>query len=222
MSQMDAEREQLFHDVAGALTADHSASTGDIAAAAGVSRATLHRVFGNRDSLVEAVYGWLLRRCDETFDAAGVDPADRTGDATGSADATSSGSTSTTEPADTAAPGLDPVLEVFDRLVEDSYPLAQSLWLLIATPSLEENPELLARLEEQDRRLEKLFLRGQEEGVFRTDLPSRWLGYTLGAQVMSAWYLVDDGYAGAKDVPRMVRTAILDGLLTCSGQEAKQ
>lgn len=198
MSQMDAEREQLFHDVAGALTADHSASTGDIAKVAGVSRATLHRVFGNRDSLVEAVYGWLLERCDRTFDAAGVDPAEE--DASGR---------------------IDPVLDVFGRLVEDSYPLAQSLWLLTATPSLEENPDLLARLEAQDLRLERLFLRGQEEGVFRADLPSRWLGYSLGAQVMSAWYLVDDGYAGAKDVPRLVRTAILDGVLTDQGRRAE-
>lgn len=193
---MDAEREKLFHDVAGALTADHSASTADIAQAAGVSRATLHRVFGSRESLVEAIYEWLLHRCDRTFDAAGVDPA-----------------------GDHEDSGLDPVLDVFNRLIEDSYPLAQSLWLLIATPALEENPELLARLETQDLRLEKLFLRGQEEGVFRTDLPSRWLGYSLGAQVMSAWYLVDDGYAGAKDVPRLVRTAILDGVLTDRGKK---
>lgn len=200
---MDAEREQLFHEVAGALTADHSASTADIASAAGVSRATLHRVFGNRDALVEAIYGWLLERCDRTFDAAGVDPEG-------------------SKPAgDDESRGLDPVLDVFDRLIEDSYPLAQSLWLLTATPSLEKNPDLLARLESQDLRLEKLFLRGQQEGVFRADLPSRWLGYSLGAQVMSAWYLVDDGYAGAKDVPRLVRAAILDGVLAAPDRKAE-
>jgi len=185
---MESEREKLFGDVANALTANHGASTGEIAAAAGVSRATLHRVFGSRDALVEEVYGWLLERCDRRLDAAGVDPAEGEPDR------------------------LDPVLEVFDRLIDDSYPLAQSLWLLIATPRLEQNPELLARLEAQDLRFEKLFRRGQRDGVFRADLPARWLAYSLGSQVMSAWYLVDDGYAGAKDVPRLVRAAILDGV----------
>ncbi len=186
---MEIDREKLFGDVANALTANYGASTAELAAAAGVSRATLHRVFGNRDALIEEIYGWLLERCDEKLDAAGIDPADP---GTGS---------------------FDPVLEVFERLTDDSYPLAQSLWLLIATPELEQNPELLARLEVQDLRLERYFRRGQEEGVFRADLPARWLAYSLGSQVMSAWYLVDDGYAGAKDVPRLVRAAILDGVL---------
>ncbi|MCO5314952.1 MAG: TetR/AcrR family transcriptional regulator [Solirubrobacterales bacterium] len=193
---MDAEREKLFGDVAGALTANHSASTAEIAAVAGVSRATLHRIFGTREALVEAIYGWLLERCDERFDAAGVDPV---GDQPPSGE-------------------LDSVLEIFDRLIDDSYPIAQSLWLLIATPSLEQNRELLDRLEDQDLRLERLFLRGQREGLFRTDLPSRWLGYSLGAQVMSAWYLVEDGYAGTRDVPRLVRSAILDGVLAESAR----
>ena len=29
---------------------------------------------------------------------------------------------------------------------------------------------------------------------------------------MSAWYLVDEGLAGARDVPRLVRIATLDGI----------
>lgn len=186
---MDPEREKLFLDVANVLTTNRGASTGEIAAAAGISRATLHRIFGSRDALVEKIYRWLLVRSDERLDAAGVDPVEGGG-----------------------AP-LDPVLDVFERLTEDSFPLAQSLWLLISAPQLEQDPELLALLETQDLRLEKFFRRGQDDGVFRADLPARWLAYSLGSQVMSAWYLVEDGYTGAKDVPRLVRTAVLDGAL---------
>jgi TetR/AcrR family transcriptional regulator, mexCD-oprJ operon repressor len=178
---VDTDREQLFRDVANALTANHGASTGEIAAASNVSRATLHRVFGNRDELVESVYGWLLARCDVVFDASGIDDG--------------------------------PVLPAFERLVDDSYPLAQSYWLLIATPQLEKVPELREGIEDQDLRLERFFARGQADGDFRADLPARWLAYSLGAQVMSAWYLVDEGFAGARDVPRLVRTAILEGVL---------
>jgi len=177
---LEQDREQLFRDVANALTSNPGASTGEIAAAAKVSRATLHRVFGNRESLQEDVYGWMLLKCDEVFDAAGIDTG--------------------------------PVLPAFERLVEDSYPLAQSWWLLISSPSLEKIPALGGMIEAQDRRLDSFFTRGQAEGVFRPDLPPRWLVYSMGSQVMSAWYLVDEGLAGARDVPRIVRIATLEGI----------
>ena len=185
VSEIDEEREDLVHRVANALSANHGASTGEIAAAADVSRATLHRVFGSREDLVGTVYSWLLEQCDRVFDGSGIDDA--------------------------------PVLEAFDRLVEDSYPIAQSYWMLIAKPELESVPEFQQGMADQDERLEKFFARGQSDGVFRPDLPPRWLAYSLGGQIMSAWYLVDDGHAGAREVPRLVRTAVLEGVLARPG-----
>lgn len=178
---MDSGQDKLFGDVAAALVSNPGASTTEIAGAAGVSRATLHRVFGDRESLVEAVYGWLLDRCDDVFDRAGIDSG--------------------------------PIRPALDRLIEDCYPLAQSYWLLTATPSLETRERLGERVEEQDLRLEKFFARGQEEGVFRPDLTPRWMSYSLGGQVMSVWYLVEDGYAGELEVPRLIREAMFGGLL---------
>lgn len=177
---MDRDREQLFQKVAEVLVANPGASTGEIASASGVSRATLHRVFGARDELLGTVYGWLLEQCNLIFDRCGLEDA--------------------------------PVLEVLDLLVEDSYPLAQSYWLLIAKPELESVPEIRDGVGRLDARLEAFFVRGQKDGHFRPDLPARWLVYSLGSQVMSAWYLVDEGYAGAREVPRLVRTALLDGV----------
>ncbi|MCB0870612.1 MAG: TetR/AcrR family transcriptional regulator [Solirubrobacterales bacterium] len=176
---MDSGHEQLFHDVAKALVANPGASTSGIAETAGVSRATLHRVFGDREALVESVYGWLLDLCDEVFDAAGIDSGE-----------------------------IGPALE---RLIEDCYPLAQSYWLLTATPRLEREPEIGDRLRKQDERLENYFARGQEEGYFRTDLTPKWMSYSFGGQVMSAWYLVEDGYAGELEVPRLIREATFGG-----------
>ena len=176
---MESGQEKLFHDVAQALVANPGASTSDIAGAAGVSRATLHRVFGDREALVETVYGWLLDRCDKVFDAAGIDAG--------------------------------PIETALDRLIEDCFPLAQSYWLLTATPSLERTGDIGERLEHQDLRLERFFARGQAEGVFRSDLSSHWMAYSFGGQVMSAWYLVEDGYAGEREVPRLIREAIFGG-----------
>ncbi len=180
MSGMDSGQDKLFHDVAKALVANPGASTSDIAETAGVSRATLHRVFGDRDALVESVYGWLLDRCDQVFDEAGIDTGE-----------------------------IEPAL---DRLIDDCYPLAQSYWLLTATPSLERSGDIGERLREQDGRLERFFARGQAEGVFRPDLSAKWMSYSFGGQVMSAWYLVEDGYAGEMEVPRLIREATFGGL----------
>ncbi len=185
VSEIDEEREDLVQRVANALSANHGASTGEIAAAADVSRATLHRVFGSREDLVATVYGWLLEQCDRIFDGSGIDQA--------------------------------PVLEAFDRLVEGSYPIAQSYWMLIAKPELDNVPEFQQGMADQDSRLEKFFARGQAEGVFRPDMSPRWLAYSLGGQIMSAWYLVEDGYAGALEVPRLVRAAVIEGVLARPG-----
>jgi TetR/AcrR family transcriptional regulator, mexCD-oprJ operon repressor len=181
------DRDELLSRAAASVTANPGASTAEIAEAAGVSRATLHRTLGGREKVLEAIYGWLLASCDRIFDAAGIDDGE--------------------------------VLPALDRLVEDSYPLAQSYWILIATPELERVPELKEKLEAQDARLERFFTRGQADGVFRPDMPPRWLAYSLGSQVMSAWYLVDEGHAGAREVPRLVRAATLEGLLAGGGPE---
>ncbi len=179
---MDTGREKLFHDVAKALVANPGASTSGIAAAAGVSRATLHRVFGDREALVETVYGWLLDRCDQIFDEAGIDDGE--------------------------------IVPALDRLIEACYPLAQSYWLLTATPSLERVGGIGERLDGQDRRLEAFLARAQREGVFRPDLSPKWMSYSFSGQVMSAWYLVEDGYAGELEVPRLIREALFDGFAT--------
>mgnify|MGYP000308242598 CR=1 FL=1 len=110
-----------------------------------------------------------------------------------------------------AAVGLVVIKPALDRLIEDCYPLAQSYWLLTATPSLERTGDIGDRLREQDSRLERFFARGQSEGIFRPDLSPRWMSYSFGGQVMSAWYLVEDGYAGEMEVPRLIREATFGG-----------
>ncbi|MGL5810235.1 MAG: TetR/AcrR family transcriptional regulator [Nocardioides sp.] len=52
---------------------DRSASMGDVAAAAGISRATLHRAFSSRDVLVEAIVERACEQALDIFDAARMD-----------------------------------------------------------------------------------------------------------------------------------------------------
>ncbi|MGL5816688.1 MAG: TetR/AcrR family transcriptional regulator [Phycicoccus sp.] len=55
------------------LSRNKSASMGDVAQAAGISRATLHRLFPGREALVEAIVERACERALEIFDAVGVD-----------------------------------------------------------------------------------------------------------------------------------------------------
>jgi len=70
-----ADETQLFDTVARVLAREPGSSLQEIATAAGVSRTTLHRVFGDRDALVERVSEHVLAGCARAFDAAGIDDA---------------------------------------------------------------------------------------------------------------------------------------------------
>lgn len=63
----------LLDTVAGVLAREPGSSMQEIATAAGVSRTTLHRAFGDRAKLVERVSEHVLADCARLFDEAGID-----------------------------------------------------------------------------------------------------------------------------------------------------
>lgn len=70
-----ADEAQLFDTVARVLAREPGSSMQEIATAAGVSRTTLHRAFGDREALVERVSAHVLADCARVFDEAGIDDA---------------------------------------------------------------------------------------------------------------------------------------------------
>lgn len=64
---------RLLNAVSAALAANLGASTQEIAAAAGISRATLHRAFSSREKLVDTVAAHAVREGKRIFDEAGID-----------------------------------------------------------------------------------------------------------------------------------------------------
>lgn len=175
-----ADEAKLFDAVAGVLARQPGSSMREIAAAAGVSRTTLHRVFGERAALVERVSGHVLDDCERLFDEAGIDDA--------------------------------PVLEAFDSLIAEPLRLGKAYALLLAEPDAYRNTELVEEIKSQDDRFERYFARGQAGGVFRQDLPPRWLVYSVGCQLTALWWAVDDGFVAARDAERLLRATVLGGI----------
>ncbi|WP_231626292.1 TetR/AcrR family transcriptional regulator [Streptomyces apocyni] len=70
---MAVDREHVLRSAADLLTRKATATMDEVAKAAGISRATLHRQFAGRDALVKALEELGLRQLEEALDRARLD-----------------------------------------------------------------------------------------------------------------------------------------------------
>jgi TetR/AcrR family transcriptional repressor of mexCD-oprJ operon len=70
---MAVDREHVLRSAAALLTRRSTATMDEVAKAAGISRATLHRQFAGRDALVRALEELGIRECEKAMDAARLD-----------------------------------------------------------------------------------------------------------------------------------------------------
>ncbi|MEB8336677.1 TetR/AcrR family transcriptional regulator [Streptomyces endophyticus] len=70
---MPVDRAQVLHSAAALLTRRSTATMDEVARAAGISRATLHRQFAGRDALVRALEELGLAECESALDRARLD-----------------------------------------------------------------------------------------------------------------------------------------------------
>jgi AcrR family transcriptional regulator len=159
-----------------------SPSMGEVAAAAGVRRATLYGHFPSREELLDAVVAHALTHTDETLTALALDR----------------------DPADVA----------FERLVRTSWPILDRSRRLRTTALAELGPERLrAHHDRTLHHVEQLIRRGQDDGLFRTDLPLDWLVATFYAVLHTAADEADAGRVSPSDAPDLLATTVLS-LLT--------
>ncbi|MFD4995394.1 TetR/AcrR family transcriptional regulator [Streptomyces buecherae] len=76
---MTVDKSQVLRTAATLLTRKATASLDEIAKAAGISRATLHRHFAGRDALIEALEEMGIARFEAALDAAAIEEGDATG-----------------------------------------------------------------------------------------------------------------------------------------------
>ncbi|WP_031089137.1 TetR/AcrR family transcriptional regulator, partial [Streptomyces sp. NRRL WC-3549] len=70
---MTLDREQVLRSAASLLSRRATATMDDVARAAGIGRATLHRHFAGRDALVKALENLGIQEFEAALDAAGLD-----------------------------------------------------------------------------------------------------------------------------------------------------
>ncbi|NGO08177.1 TetR/AcrR family transcriptional regulator [Streptomyces sp. HC44] len=70
---MAVDREHVLRSAAALLTRKSTATMDEVARAAGISRATLHRQFAGRDALVRALEELGIQECEAALDAARLD-----------------------------------------------------------------------------------------------------------------------------------------------------
>ena len=178
---MSVEREQLLRAIATVLTDQPRLPMEQLAQAIGISRATLHRMFPNREAIVEAVLALALESSRQAIDGAAIDEG----------------------PADEALRRLvatfmpNAVLYLFLQSAHQERCGQADTWL--------------AEFEPNRQRVLALFRRGQEEGCLRVDLTAQWMHDATSALLFEAAHSVREGRLAAADAVESVLAVLLDG-----------
>lgn len=178
---MSVERDQLLRAIATVLTDQPRLPMEQLAQAIGISRATLHRMFPNREAIVEAVLALALESSRQAIDSAAIDEG----------------------PADEALRRLvatfmpNAVLYLFLQSAHQERCGQADTWL--------------AEFEPNRQRVLALFRRGQEEGCLRVDLTAQWMHDATSALLFEAAHSVREGRLAAADAVDSVLSVLLDG-----------
>jgi AcrR family transcriptional regulator len=179
-------REELLASALRHLNADPTASMADVAAAAGVGRATLHRHFEGRADLVHAIG----ERCLDGWEQSLTEAEVREATASGTADA------------------LGSCLEAYVRLLARD---AEEFAFALTEHSLRDYPDLVARTEALVAAEVALFEAAQGAGVLRRDVPPVWLSHVVYGVMVAVREALRAGDVGSRVAGDLAVAAFLDG-----------
>lgn len=180
----DAERnrESIIDHAARALADDPTVGMGEIAAAAGVGRATLYRHFPTREELVEAIGDRAIEDTDRAIDSCRLDEG-------------------------TAVEAfrrlIAALFEVGDRYI---FLLKQS------TSHTQTEEGIAEAVEHIGARLISFFERGQASGEFSRTLPATWMSGMTGLVMVAVAHAVMTGRMPAEESVRIATETLLSGL----------
>ncbi|MFC6599569.1 helix-turn-helix domain-containing protein [Kitasatospora paranensis] len=176
---MATDRDSVLEAAVGVLSRRPTAHLDEIARAAGISRATLHRIFPGREALIREVGMLSLRRFATACDTARIEEGD--------------------------------AQEALRRLVEAVVPDAALCAFLTGENQLYDDPEINRLWDIQDARVRALFLRGQQQGVFRIELTAGWLSEAFFDLLAGVGWAVQDGRLAPRDSAYSLTELFLGG-----------
>ncbi|GAA1158253.1 AcrR family transcriptional regulator [Kitasatospora gansuensis] len=183
---MATDRDSVLEAAVGVLSRRPTAHLDEIARAAGISRATLHRIFPGREALIREVGALGLRKFATALDTAAIDDGD--------------------------------AQAALRRLVDAVVPDAALCAFLAGENQLFDDPEINELWEIQDERVRALFLRGQQQGVFRIELSAGWLSEAFFDLVAGVGWAVQDGRLAPRDSAYSLAELFLGGALRSPDQ----
>lgn len=116
-----------------------------------------------------------------------------------------------------------PPAEAFGRLIESSWTLLNEARGLLAAAQRELPSERVRELHAKaEARVRGILERGQQEGVFRTDLPIHWLLTTTHVVINAAADEVVAGLVTSEDASRLIIAVLQPAIAAASGREQQR
>lgn len=180
-------RDQILGAAQRLLNIDATAPMGAIAEAGGISRATLHRHFPTRESLLTELGTRSLDRWQERLDAASAEDLAAAGDREAIARAIS---------------------ELVRGFVQDAHDFGFALTdhVILADASLNERTEQLTTREAA------LWAAGQRAGVLRDDVPPRWICHAVYGLLVAGREASRLGDVAPRELADLVLSTFLRGV----------
>lgn len=179
-------REEILAAAQRRLNSDPTSSMADIAAAAGIGRATLHRHFSGREELLTEIGTRSLDRWEQRLDAARVEDVSSSDDATRM---------------------RETLVTLLGQYLEDS----DEFGFALTDQFLTTEPGLVARAEALAEREIDLFAAAQSAGVLRADVSPRWLSQACYGLLVAARDALRAGDVPRRDLDTVVSSFFLDG-----------
>jgi AcrR family transcriptional regulator len=184
---MTSNRDDVLAAAQRTLNVDPSASMSDIAEAAGVSRATVHRHFANREALLVELGTRSLDQWEGRMDAGDLETVAATGDA-------------------------DQLRRLIEELVCGYVEDADTFGFALTDHVILANAELVARTERLAERETGLFVAAQAAGLLSPTLPARWFGHAVYGLLVAGREAVRLGDVAPRDAADLVLGSLLHGI----------